>query len=288
MNGLLQGNRIADLSNYIRKSLTKEGFEARETLQMSKWLLEDLLQKPYVEILINLQQHVSESEILRLHFKLKRIVAQEPIQYVLGYSWFMGKRFEVNSSVLIPRPETEELVSQVIQRVKLRNNGRLIDLGTGSGCIPIVVKDKLPNWQISAVDISEDALVVAESNANTHQVQVEFLRDDILNMANVHGTFDVIVSNPPYVLKSDQAQMQKHVLDHEPHLALFVPDTDPCLYYRKIVEWALDHLCADGSIAFEVHEKYAQSVAEILSNAGFDAEIVKDLQDKDRFVFGTR
>ena len=288
MNGLLQGNRVADLSNYIKQTLTKEGFEERETLQMSKWLLEDLLQKPYVEILMNLQQHVSESEILRLHFKLKRIAAKEPIQYVLGYSWFMGKRFEVNSSVLIPRPETEELVSQVLQRIKDNGKGRLIDLGTGSGCIPIVVKDKLPNWQISAVDISDEALIVAQRNANTYQVQVDFYGDDILNMANVHGVFDVIVSNPPYVLMSDQAQMQKHVLEHEPHLALFVPDTDPCLYYRKITEWALDHLCADGLIAFEVHEKYAQSVAEILSNGGFDAAIVKDLQDKDRFVFGTR
>lgn len=288
MNGLLQGNRVADLSNYIKQTLTKEGFEERETLQMSKWLLEDLLQKPYVEILMNLQQHVSESEILRLHFKLKRIAAKEPIQYVLGYSWFMGKRFEVNSSVLIPRPETEELVSQVLQRIKDNGKGRLIDLGTGSGCIPIVVKDKLPNWQISAVDISDEALIVAQRNANTYQVQVDFYGDDILNMANVHGVFDVIVSNPPYVLMSDQAQMQKHVLEHEPHLALFVPDTDPCLYYRKITEWALDHLCADGLIAFEVHEKYAQSVAEILSKGGFAVEIVKDLQDKDRFVFGTR
>jgi release factor glutamine methyltransferase len=288
MNGLLQGNRIADLSNYIKKTLTKEGFEERETVQMSKWLLEDLLQKPYVEILINLQQHVSESEILRLHFKLKRLVAREPIQYGLGYSWFMGKRFEVSPSVLIPRPETEELVSQVIERIKHKNNGRLIDLGTGSGCIPIVVKDKLPFWQISAVDISEEALIVAHRNAKVHEVHVDFQRDDILNMANVHGVFEAIASNPPYVLMSDQAQMQKHVLEHEPHLALFVPDTDPCLYYRKIVEWALDHLSADGLIAFEVHENYAHSVAEILSNGGFDAEIVKDLQDKDRFVFGTR
>lgn len=288
MNGLLQGNRIADLSNYIKQTLSKEGFEERETVQMLKWLLEDLLQKPYVEILINLQQHVSESEILRLHFKLKRIVAKEPIQYVLGYSWFMGKKFEVNSSVLIPRPETEELVSQVLQRIKDNGKGRLIDLGTGSGCIPIVVKDKLPNWQISAVDISDDALIVAQRNANTHQVQVDFYRDDILNVAHVCGVFDVIVSNPPYVLMSDQAQMQKHVLEHEPHLALFVPDTDPCLYYRKIAEWAVDHLFDDGLIAFEVHEKYASSVAEILSNGGFVIEIVKDLQDKDRFVFGTR
>jgi release factor glutamine methyltransferase len=288
MNGLLHGNRIADLSNYIKQTLTNEGFEDRETLQMSKWLLEDLLQKPYVEILINLQQHVSESEILRLHFKLKRIVAKEPIQYVLGYSWFMGKRFEVNPSVLIPRPETEELVSQIIQCIKHRKNGRLIDLGTGSGCIPIVIKDKLPNWQISAVDISDDALIVAERNANTHLVQVDFYRDDILNMSNVLGVFDVIVSNPPYVLMSDQTQMQKHVLDHEPHLALFVPDSDPCLFYRRIVEWADDHLSAQGLIAFEVHEKYASFVAEILANDGFDVEIVKDLQDKDRFVFGTR
>jgi release factor glutamine methyltransferase len=288
MNGLLHGNRIADLSNYIKQTLTNEGFEDRETLQMSKWLLEDLLQKPYVEILINLQQHVSESEILRLHFKLKRIVAKEPIQYVLGYSWFMGKRFEVNPSVLIPRPETEELVSQIIQCIKHIKNGRLIDLGTGSGCMPIVIKDKLPNWQISAVDISDDALIVAERNANSHQVQLDFLKDDILNMSNVLGVFDVIVSNPPYVLMSDQTQMQKHVLDHEPHLALFVPDSDPCLFYRRIVDWAGDHLSAQGLIAFEVHEKYASFVAEILANDGFDVEIVKDLQDKDRFVFGTR
>ncbi len=288
MNGLLNGNRISDLSSYIKWSLAKEGFEERETRQMLKWLLEDLLQKPYVELILNQHQTVSESEILRLHFKLKRIIAQEPIQYVLGYAWFMGKRFQVSPAVLIPRPETEELVEMVLRRMKSKTKGRLIDFGTGSGCIPIVIKDNMPEWDVTGLDLSLDALGMAQQNAVVHHAQVDFFQDNILKLEKAKGEVDVIVSNPPYVLLSDQAQMQKQVLDHEPHLALFVPDNDPCLFYRKIVDWSLGHLSSDGFVAFEVHEEYASSVADLLTNAGFQAEVMKDLQDKDRFVFGTR
>jgi release factor glutamine methyltransferase len=288
MNGLLNGNRISDLSTYIKWSLTNEGFEERETRQMLKWLLEDLLQKPYVELILDQNQTVSESEILRLHFKLKRILAKEPIQYVLGFAWFMGKRFEVSPAVLIPRPETEELVSEVLRRIQHKAIGRLIDFGTGSGCIPIVIKNNMPQWHVSALDLSAEALSVAQNNAVEHHAQIDFFQDDILKLENAKGEVDVIVSNPPYVLMSDQAQMQKQVLEHEPHLALFVPDNDPCLFYRKIVEWSLGHLCSGGLIAFEVHEECASDVADLLTNAGFQAEVIKDLQDKDRFVFGTR
>lgn len=288
MNGLLNGNRISDLSTYIKWSLTNEGFEERETRQMLKWLLEDLLQKPYVELILDQNQTVSESEILRLHFKLKRILAKEPIQYVLGYAWFMGKRFEVSPAVLIPRPETEELVDEVLRRIQHKTSGRLIDFGTGSGCIPIVIKNNMPQWQVSALDLSAGALSVAQNNAVVYHAQVDFFQDDILKLENAKGEVDVIVSNPPYVLMRDQAQMQKQVLNHEPHLALFVPDNDPCLFYRKIVEWSQGHLCSGGLIAFEVHEEHASGVADLLSNAGFEAEVMKDLQDKDRFVFGTR
>jgi release factor glutamine methyltransferase len=288
MNGLLNGNRISDLSTYIKWSLTNEGFDERETRQILKWLLEDLLQKPYVELILDQHQTVSESEILRLHFKLKRILAKEPIQYVLGFAWFMGKQFEVSPAVLIPRPETEELVDKVLRRIQHKTSGRLIDFGTGSGCIPIVIKNKMPHWHVSALDLSAEALRVALQNADAHQTQVDFFQDDILELENAKGEVDVIVSNPPYVLMSDQAQMQKQVLEHEPHLALFVPDNDPCLFYRKIVEWSLRHLCSGGFIAFEVHEEHASSVADLLSNAGFQTEVMKDLQDKDRFVFGTR
>jgi len=288
MNGLLNGNRISDLATYINWSLTKGGFDERETRQILKWLLEDLLQKPHVELILDQHQTVSESEILRLHFKLKRILAKEPIQYVLGFAWFMGKRFEVSPAVLIPRPETEELVDKVLRRIQHKTSGRLIDFGTGSGCIPIVIKNNMPQWHVSALDLSAEALRVALQNADAHQTQVDFFQDDILELENAKGEVDVIVSNPPYVLMSDQAQMQKQVLDHEPHLALFVPNNDPCLFYRKIVEWSLGQLCSGGLIAFEVHEEHASSVADLLSNAGFQTEVMKDLQDKDRFVFGTR
>jgi len=288
MNGLLKGNRISDLTAYIKKSLVSSGIEEREAVQIMKWLMEDLLQKPYVEWILNGDATLSESELLKLHFKLKRIIAHEPVQYVLGYTWFMGKRINVNAAVLIPRPETEELVKMVLERIKGKESGHLIDFGTGSGCIAVVLKDKLTHWDISAVDISNGALEMAKSNAVVHQVEVNFIQDNILDLRHAYDKVDVIVSNPPYVLESDQAMMHPNVVHHEPHLALFVPDNDACLFYSKIIDWAKEYLNFGGLVAFEVHENYANDISELLLKSGFKQEIVKDLQDKERFVFGTR
>jgi release factor glutamine methyltransferase len=288
MNGRLKGNRMDDLIAYCKSSLASAGYSEREALQLTKWLMEDVVGKSYVDLYLNPKDTVSESEILSLHFKLKRVLSHEPIQYVLGNAEFFGKSFEVTKAVLIPRPETEELVQHVLEYMELRVPGQLIDFGTGSGCIPVVLKDKYPKWQVTAIDISQDALAVAKFNAHRHQVEIDFKQEDVLNLAHLHHDVDVIVSNPPYVLNRDKSEMHQRVLEHEPHLALFVPNDDPCLFYRHIIEWAEEHLKEDGLLAFEVHERYASDVMELLSKSGFKANVKKDFQDKDRFVFGTR
>ncbi len=288
MNGRLKGNRIDDLIAYCKSSLASARYSEREALQLTKWLMEDVAGKSYVDLYLNPKDTVSESEILSLHFKLKRVLSHEPIQYVLGNAEFFGKSFEVTKAVLIPRPETEELVQHVLEYMELRVPGQLIDFGTGSGCIPVVLKDKYPKWQVTAIDISQDALAVAKFNAHRHQVEIDFKQEDVLNLAHLHHDVDVIVSNPPYVLNRDKSEMHQRVLEHEPHLALFVPNDDPCLFYRHIIEWAEVHLKVDGLMAFEIHERYASEVMELLSKSGFKANVKKDFQDKDRFVFGTR
>lgn len=288
MNGRLNGNRVSDLIAYSKKVLLSLDIPERESLQMMKWLLEDVLNKPYIDLYLSQEQTVSESEILALHFKLKRVLSHEPIQYVLGNAYFYGKSFHVTNAVLIPRPETEELVQHVMTFMEHHISGQLIDFGTGSGCIPIVLKDKYPSWNVTAIDISQEALSIAKHNALRHDVEIDFRQQDVLNLNQFQLEVDVIVSNPPYVLMKDKTEMHRRVLEHEPHLALFVPNEDPCLFYKHIIQWAEQHLREEGLLAFEVHERYAGDVKDLLSKFGFQPEIKKDFQDKDRFVFGTR
>ncbi len=288
MNGVLSGNRIADVLVYLKKTLSAAGYEERALTQLSKLLLEDLLNVAYVQIHLHPNRTLSESEILQLHRKVKRLVAQEPIQYVLGYTWFLNRKYWVSPAVLIPRPETEELVVHVHQRMQGKNNGRLIDLGTGSGCIAIALKDKMPSWEVMAIDVSQDALNVAIGNAQLNEQPIVFAQQDILDMSDFQFAMDVIVSNPPYVLRGDQIDMEEQVLKFEPHLALFVEDHDPLQYYKAITNWAGQHLLSDGLLAFEVHENYAWEVAQLLIHSGFRTEVLTDMQDKNRFVFGTR
>ncbi|MEN9333143.1 MAG: peptide chain release factor N(5)-glutamine methyltransferase [Bacteroidota bacterium] len=288
MNGILQGNRIADVLIYLKQAIERAGYDEREIKQISKCLLEDLLDLPYVEIHLNPQRTISESQILQLHRKVKRLLAREPLQYVLGYTWFLNLKFQVSPSVLIPRPETEELVLGVIERLKGKSEGSVIDLGTGSGCIAIALKDQLPNWHVTALDLSAEALEVAALNAQLNEKEIAFSQMDIFHLSEWNMEYDAVVSNPPYVLNRDRFEMQQQVLQHEPHMALFVADDDPLIFYRAITRWSAGHLLAGGVLAFEVHEQFAHEVAALLSEYGFQATIQRDLQDKNRFVFGTR
>lgn len=220
---------------------------------------------------------------------IKRLFNGEPLQYILGEAWFYGLAFNVNASVLIPRPETEELVHKIIHETS-SSLVRLLDIGTGSGCIAISLKKHLPHASVTALDISPEALQVAMSNAHKNQVEVQFVEGDILKKS-IPGlerqSFHLIVSNPPYITEIEKLEMKDHVLDHEPHQALFVTDGNPMQFYDAIAQFASQHLVAGGRLYVEINKLYGAEVAETFKSVGFQqVEIVVDMHGNQRIVSG--
>ncbi len=224
----------------------------------------------------------SESQIYNIIQELKRF---KPLQYILGETEFYGLRFFVDSAVLIPRPETEELVEWIISDCKGKDNLSIIDIGTGSGCIPIALARNLPGSDISAIDISEKALNVARKNAIENNVNVRFLQTDILKGSlSKEFSFDVIVSNPPYVTAEQKANMSSNVLDYEPHIALFAPEQNPFVFYEAIAEIAQSHLKPQGALYFEINEALPYETAESINKYGFNTELKQDINGKYRMI----
>lgn len=221
---------------------------------------------------------------------LERLINHEPIQYILGETEFYGLKFKVSPSVLIPRPETEELVEWVKPPHPpkggfLSGTPTILDIGTGSGCIAVALKKKFPSANVSAMDISAEALALAKENAALNEVYIEFIQDDILHPAATNRKWDVIVSNPPYIPHAGKAEMTAGVLDFEPHLALFVPDDDPLLFYRRIADFALEHLTSQGRLYFEIHHSLGRECCRLLESMGFHSvELRKDLSGNDRMI----
>jgi release factor glutamine methyltransferase len=217
-----------------------------------------------------------------------RLANNEPVQYILGEADFYGLKFNVNSSVLIPRSETEELVAWVIETAKENPSLQtVLDIGTGSGCIPITLKKEMPQLSVSALDVSDEALETALGNAKKNKVEVGFLEADILEEKSwkVLQRFNIIISNPPYIPLREKALMPQQVLENEPHLALFTTDEDPLIFYRKIAEFAHNHLHEEGYLFFECNEFNVEEVKEVVLKIGFiQVEIKKDMQGKDRMI----
>ena len=224
----------------------------------------------------------------------QRLLDGEPVQYVVGFAWFYGLKFKVNPNVLIPRPETEELVEWILETAKSYSSFnihyiplKILDIGTGSGCIPITLKVKNPAWAVSTVDISEGALITASRNALRLNADVDFKRIDILNENDWTQLtdFHIIVSNPPYIPTKEKALMENNVLDFEPHLALFVDNDDALIFYEKIADFALLHLHTEGSLFFECNEYNANDVVDMLKVKGFiNVELRQDMSGKDRMI----
>lgn len=214
------------------------------------------------------------------------LMRHRPVQYVLGEAWFVGAKYFVDESVLVPRPETEELVDWIATDIGKNRAASIIDIGTGSGCIPIALKKRLPLSTMRAIDVSEGAINVAARNAINLGAQVYFLRLDFLDEANWTslGNFDIIVSNPPYIRQSEASTMHPNVLEHEPHLALFVPGDDALLFYRKIAAFAKEHLAAGGALYLEINEALGVETQQLFIDEGFDVTLRKDMQDKERMI----
>ncbi len=214
---------------------------------------------------------------------LNRVEKGEPIQYVLGKSWFYGREFQVNASTLIPRPETEELVHLIVKREGLDFAGKILDVGTGSGCIAISLGLELPEAKVFAVDVSDEALEIAKANSDLHHVNIQFSIIDFLEEAPKNEPFQVLVSNPPYIPRENLAQLQENVSKHEPHLALFV--ADPLIFYKRIAELAPDLMTAGGRIYVEIHDDFGEAVKQcFLENALTKVELHQDINGKDRMV----
>ena len=239
-----------------------------------------------VQVIAYPDAKLSETDYEQLQLMLKRLADGEPLQYVVGTEWFMDMPFSVCRDVLIPRPETEELVRLIVGRCK-RPSPRIVDVGTGSGCIAVSLAKLIDGAQVTAVDVSASAIEVARRNAEQNSAQVEFVRADILadNQLFAPSSLDVVVSNPPYVTETDKSQMSRNVLDFEPHLALFVPDADPLLFYRRIAELAQQWLKSSGMLFFEINERFGPETVQLLENMRFDnVELHRDFYEKNRMV----
>ncbi|MBC7746229.1 MAG: peptide chain release factor N(5)-glutamine methyltransferase [Flavobacterium sp.] len=245
-----------------------------------------------IEYVTSKNKELSELQKTSLINILKQLKTGKPFQYIVGETEFYGHTIKVNDSVLIPRPETEELVDWVIKDkdIKSRHNGklRILDIGTGSGCIAIALKKSLPNYLISGIDISDTAIATAIENADINNQVISFYEDDIFSLKNsqlTEGLFDIIVSNPPYVTKSEMKDMHQNILNFEPHTSLFVDDEDPLKFYQGIADYAQHHLVSGGKIYFEINECFYLEVMELLRrNNFFNIELRYDLSNKPRMV----
>jgi release factor glutamine methyltransferase len=261
-----------------------------EAANITKMVFESLANISRADVLMNPEMEIEQDTFLSLNQALDQLLNHQPIQYVLGEAWFYHLNFKVSDAVLIPRPETEELVELVIQHIKSTHKKTVVDIGTGSGCIPISIKKYIPEISITAVDVSEAALALATTNAIVHQTIIEFKQVDFLNEVEREklGMFDIIISNPPYIPNVEIQSMDKHVTEYEPHLALFIPDEDPLIFYKAILIFAKNHLNEKGNIFLETHENFADDVCSLFKDAGYEATVKNDLFEKPRMVLINR
>ncbi len=258
-----------------------------EAAAITDWVMETLTGSKKAERMIYKNAAITSAEEIRLTEITQRLLKHEPVQYVLNESWFCGFRFFVNKNVLIPRPETEELVEWVIAHCKFPIDAlKILDIGTGSGCIAVSLKRRIRKAEVWACDISNEALEVARKNAGTMGTDINLIQLDFLDKSAREQlpSFDIIISNPPYIPERDKATMSPNVLEHEPYTALFVPDNDALIFYKAIADFGTKKLNKGGSIYTEIHESLGEATAFIFNTAGYTTELKKDMQGKERMV----
>ncbi len=276
--------RSKDLFQQILSSLS-DVYDERESMAIAKNYLADRLHIDRMKLSLNTEIAFDES---LLRHDLRQLVNGTPYQHVVGFTIFYGRKFLTNKHALIPRPETEELVDWIVKDNEILTP-MILDIGTGTGCIPISLKGEIPEASCTGVDVSEEALKVAKNNASKNEMVVDFSFLDILKEDLSGKEFDIIVSNPPYIPNADRALMHKNVLDYEPDIALFVDDRTPLVFYQAIAEKAIISLKKGGKLYFEIHENFGAEVCQLFSALGYsDIELRKDLQGKDRMVRGKK
>lgn len=269
---------------YIESEL-KDFYPPSEISAFVRLIMESVFALSYTDMILQKDRgfHAEEQESVRK--VVERLKTYEPLQYILGETEFYGLKLKVNPAVLIPRPETEELVNWILES-NVAENACVLDIGTGSGCIALALKAGAPKVVVQGVDISDDALQTAKNNASLNELEVEFSKADILNWKEYSWTVqDVIVSNPPYVRESEKLQMETNVLKYEPEGALFVSDGDALVFYRTIAEMALSYLASGGYLFFEINENLGQEMTEMLHSMGFsEIQLRKDINGRNRMM----
>jgi release factor glutamine methyltransferase len=297
--------KLHEAEQHIKKELQKL-YEEQEAATIAGLAIEHITGLSKAQRVSRKEEALSSSQIDRLHHDLNRLKDHEPIQYIMNKAWFYGMELYVDKNVLIPRPETEELVRWIIDDVKQSGKEvfikkamkadettqlKILDVGTGSGCIALALKKEMPRAEVWGCDVSEEALNVGRRNGSSLDIRVDFQGMNFLDEAQqkLLPTVDILVSNPPYVPLKDKLQMHSNVVDHEPHTALFVPDNDALIFYRSLAEFGKKRLYENGSIYMEIHEDLGQDVLQVFKENGYGkVELRKDMQGKDRMIKAIR
>lgn len=276
--------KLRELRDLYRKEL-KSIYTQSEVDLLFYWVAESIIDKPQSILQLALEEewHEFEERKNQFLFKLLLLKAQKPVQYIVGETEFYGMKFFVNEGVLIPRPETEELIEWILNdHPKM---GHIIDIGTGSGCIPIVLKKNRPDATVYSLDFSEKALRIAQNNAQYHRTEINFLEADFLTMDfSDFPDWDLIVSNPPYIAEREKADMDALVLENEPESALFVPDEDPLIFYKRIIELARAKLKPDGMVYVEINQQLGEATQNLFQSFFVEVELRKDISGHDRMI----
>jgi len=280
-------NKLINVIKYYTDQLTKV-YDEIESKSIMYQLVRHFFKYERIDFVKSQEIRLSESELLTVHFAVKELLLHKPLQYVIGETEFLDLRIKVNDHVLIPRPETEELVQLICKREFTKNGVlHILDVGCGSGCIGIALKKSLGSSDVYGLDISENALKLAKENSELNDAELHFILCDILDETKWDdlGTYEMVVSNPPYIRESEKELMRKNVLEFEPLHALFVKDDDPLLFYRKIALFCEKHLTKNGTLYFEINEALGNETKEMLALMSFKSiEIYKDINGKDRFI----
>ncbi|MEL6812729.1 MAG: peptide chain release factor N(5)-glutamine methyltransferase [Bacteroidota bacterium] len=277
---------VKDVKSWFVEELSGE-YPSEEIQSFFTLLSEYFLNYSRLETVLKAEEPIPEAQLKNFEVAVQQLQKHTPIQYIIGETEFYGLPFKVNPHTLIPRPETEELVDWIVndEISSPHKNRKILDIGTGSGCIAISLAKHLPKHQVFALDFSGEALAVAIENSLRNKAEVQFFEDDILNTNSLHGSYDIIVSNPPYVREQEKLKMRPNVLNHEPGSALFVSDDDPLIFYKKIAQLASQYLSNEGLLYFEINEYLSSEMRELLLRLGFsEIEIRKDIFGKDRMI----
>ncbi|MAM18920.1 MAG: peptide chain release factor N(5)-glutamine methyltransferase [Bacteroidota bacterium] len=277
--------KISSFRDRFREQLQSQ-YAVQEIDSIFYLLTENYFGIKRLDLALDPSAELDENQEKQLETALERLQTAEPIQYLTGKSEFFGMNFEVSHAVLIPRPETEELVQWIIDD-QADAHGDILDVGTGSGCIAIALAKNLPKMSVQAIDLSEAALEVASKNAENNQVSVQFRKQNILETEDLGQEFDVIVSNPPYVRELEKASMRPNVLEHEPKMALYVEDSNALIFYHKIAILARKHLKKNGALYFEINQYLGPETSKLIQEIGFETELKKDIFGNDRMIKAT-